>query len=159
MLVIAADQIAGGLLGADERRALEAALKYFREAAPKHIADEEEDLFPMLRRSPSPHVVADTERLEAEHKTAEAWHREVEEICERWLRTNLLSPDEKTHLRRLLRSLSDLYRTHIRTEEERVFPAALNELSDFDLQIVGRHMASRRGVLYIPEQAVLNHLA
>ena len=39
----------GRQLAEDERRALDAALRYFCEAAPKHNADEEESLFPRLR--------------------------------------------------------------------------------------------------------------
>ena len=34
----------------ETRAALETALRYFREAAPKHTADEEESLFPRLRQ-------------------------------------------------------------------------------------------------------------
>ena len=34
----------------ETRPALESALRYFREAAPKHTADEEESLFPRLRQ-------------------------------------------------------------------------------------------------------------
>src|SRR6476661_8734142 len=33
----------------ETRQALETALRYFREAAPKHTADEEESLFPRMR--------------------------------------------------------------------------------------------------------------
>jgi len=36
-------------LTADQRASLETALRYFREAAPKHTADEEETLFPRFR--------------------------------------------------------------------------------------------------------------
>ena len=36
-------------LADDARNSLETALRYFREAAPKHTADEEESLFPRLR--------------------------------------------------------------------------------------------------------------
>src|SRR5579864_2122594 len=34
----------------EARSALESALRYFRESAPKHTADEEESLFPRLRQ-------------------------------------------------------------------------------------------------------------
>ena len=36
----------GGVLDAPCRKALQTALEYFRSAAPRHTADEEEDLFP-----------------------------------------------------------------------------------------------------------------
>jgi len=161
-LLAVANQVAGGSLEGEHRRALEVALKYFREAAPKHTADEEEDLFPMLRELASPcipAVLADLDRLEAEHTIAEAWHREVEDLGERWLRQNSLPPEDAARLKNLLTSLSDLYRAHIASEEERVFPTAKAELSESELQSIGRRMASRRGVLFIPEQAVFSHPA
>jgi hemerythrin-like domain-containing protein len=160
-LLTVATQVAGGSLEAEHRRALEVALKYFHEAAPKHTADEEEDLFPMLRelRSPRiPAVLADLDRLEAEHTTAEAWHREVEKLCERWLRQNSLRPEDAARLKDLLTSLADLYRDHIATEEEQVFPVAKVELSESELQAIGRRMALRRGVLFMPEPDVLSRL-
>jgi hemerythrin-like domain-containing protein len=160
-LLTVATRVAGGSLDAEHRRVLETALKYFREAAPKHTADEEEDLFPKLRQLTSPRVstvLADVDRLEAEHKTAEASHRKIEDLCERWLGQDFLPPEDAAHLRRLLTSLSDLYRTHIRMEEEQVFPAAQAELSESELQAIGRRMATRRGVLFIPERAVMTNI-
>ncbi len=75
---------AGGLngrqLAEDERRALDAALRYFREAAPKHNADEEESLFPRLRWVSDPEVqsaLADVARLEQEHRWAAPLHAAI----------------------------------------------------------------------------------
>src|SRR5215472_18065664 len=51
--------------------ALESALRYFREAAPKHTADEEESLFPRLRQVHRPEVesaLAALNALEDEHR-------------------------------------------------------------------------------------------
>jgi len=42
----------------ETRAALESALRYFREAAPKHTADEEESLFPRMRQKRDPNVEA-----------------------------------------------------------------------------------------------------
>ncbi len=151
-LVTVAAHAAGGPLDEEHRRTLEAAIKYFRESAPKHTADEEEDLFPMLRQLASQRiatVLTDVDRLEAEHKQADAWHREVEEICERWLREDHLVTEQAARLTQLLRSLSDLYRSHIALEEQEVFPTAQAELSDSAKQAIGRRMAARRGSLFI----------
>ena len=41
-----AGQKQGGSLTSEERTLLSTSLRYFREAAPKHTADEEESLFP-----------------------------------------------------------------------------------------------------------------
>jgi hemerythrin superfamily protein len=54
----AAAERKGGTLAEDERRALDAALRYFREAAPKHNADEEQSLFPRLRLAHNAEVQA-----------------------------------------------------------------------------------------------------
>ncbi len=49
VLVQVGAQTQGGSLTSEQRTALETALRYFRDAAPKHTADEEESLFPRLR--------------------------------------------------------------------------------------------------------------
>lgn len=152
MLAVATEG-AGGPLDAEHRRTLENALRYFQEAAPKHTADEEEDLFPMLRRLGNQRVsqvLAEVDRLEGEHKTTEAGHREADEICQRWLRENRLSPQDAAHLKQILSSLGDLYRTHIALEEERIFPLAQADLSASQKRALGRHMAARRRISIPP---------
>ena len=55
----------------ETKRALQLALRYFAEAAPKHTADEEESLFPRLRQLPDPEVrsaISRLDRLEADHR-------------------------------------------------------------------------------------------
>ena len=150
ILLTIATQARGGALDAEHRHALEAGLRYFREAAPKHIADEEEDLFPRLRQLRGgriPPVLTDIDRLEAEHKTAEGWHRQVDQLGEGWLSENFLQMEDAVHFKNLLTSLSDLYQAHIRLEEDRVFPAARGELAEAELRAMGQRMAVRRGVL------------
>ena len=51
MLVTVANQAHGTRMTCDQQLALETALRYFREAAPRHTADEEESLFPYLNRT------------------------------------------------------------------------------------------------------------
>jgi hemerythrin-like domain-containing protein len=112
----------------------------------------------MLREMERPRVagiLARLDRLEGEHKTAAAWHREVDEIGERWLQQDRLTEQEAAQLKTLLTSLSDLYRSHIAVEDQEVFPVAQEELSDSAKEIIGRRMASRRGVPFIPEWASL----
>jgi hemerythrin-like domain-containing protein len=46
----------GGELTLEQRTALETALRYFHDAAPKHTADEEQSLFPRLRQMDRPEV-------------------------------------------------------------------------------------------------------
>src|SRR3954449_12487157 len=49
VLVQVTAQANGGALTQEQRRGLDTALRYFRDAAPKHTADEESTLFPRLR--------------------------------------------------------------------------------------------------------------
>lgn len=155
-LVTVTTDVQGGSLDAEHRQAFEAALKYFRLAAPKHTSDEEDDLFPALRAMEQPRVAAVLARLdhlEDEHKNAAAWHREVEELGDRWLRQDGLSGPEAVQLKTLLARLSDLYRAHLAIEEQEVFPLAQEKLSDFAKQTIGRRMAARRGVPFIADAA------
>lgn len=146
----------GGSLDAEHRQALDASLKYFLHAAPKHTADEEEDLFPMLRELDRPdlsRILEHVDRLEHDHRTAVEWHREVEEIGERWLRQDHLARKETIRLRELLLSLFDLYTAHIAVEEQEVFPLAQKVLSASDKTVMGSRMASRRGIPFMAESA------
>jgi hemerythrin-like domain-containing protein len=152
LLQIATD-IQGGTLDTRHRDALDAALKYFRQAAPKHTADEEEDLFPAMREmdpSRAAAILASLDRLEDDHKDANRWHREVEEIAERWLRQDALSGPDAVRLKTVLTHLSDLYRRHIAIEEQEIFPLAQASLPEHAKQMIGRRMASRRGVPFVP---------
>jgi iron-sulfur cluster repair protein YtfE (RIC family) len=81
VLVRVAELAHGEVLNEDQRGALETALRYFREAAPKHTADEEESLFPRLRRIQNDEVralLARIESLEEEHVCADRSHAEVD---------------------------------------------------------------------------------
>ena len=155
VLIKVVDAVQGGALDGAHREALQGALKYFRLSAPKHSADEEEDLFPALREAAAPGAaesIARLERLEADHRNADAWHREVEQIAERWLRQDGLAGPDTVRLKKLLASLSDLYRAHIEIEEREIFPLANAELSEAAKEGIGRRMASRRGVPFIPRR-------
>src|SRR5215469_7184327 len=60
-----ASQRQGAPLNEQERNALSASLRYFREAAPKHTADEEESLFPRMRAA-NPEIAREVfQRIEA----------------------------------------------------------------------------------------------
>jgi hemerythrin-like domain-containing protein len=147
-----ADDAQGGALDTEHRGALEGALKYFRDSAPKHTADEEHDLFPALREAAGARaadVIASLDRLEGDHKNADAWHREVAQLGERWIRQDSLSASDALRLKTILMCLADLYRSHIAIEEQEIFPLAKAELSDSAQQVIGRSMASRRGVPFV----------
>ena len=147
VLVRVAEQAHGEALNEEQRGALETALRYFREAAPKHTADEEESLFPRLRQIESADVRALMARiawLEEEHVCADQNHAEVDNLGKLWLRDGTLPPEQASRLLTLLHQLRDLYRHHIATEDNEVFPTARAALSSADREAIGGEMASRR---------------
>lgn len=139
----------GGALSAEQRRALENSLRYFREAAPKHTADEEESLFPVLRRSggsDAEPLLKQVDALEKDHDFASNTHAEVERLGQKWLADGSLSAQEIDALSGHVASLVELYRQHIECEDSIVFPAAAKILSDADRARIGIEMAARRSV-------------
>jgi len=148
LLVTVTEQARGGALTAEQREALEAALRYFRDAASKHTADEEESLFPRLRAAPNPRVQPVLDRvqaLEADHRAAVVDHTEVERLCRRWLHDGQLAGGETRELAARLQELEALYRHHIAVEDEEVFPLAREVLRADEVAQIGKEMASRRG--------------
>ena len=149
VLVRVAEQAKGAALNEEQRGALETALRYFREAAPKHTADEEESLFPRLRQIESAEVRAlmvRIESLEEEHVCADRSHGEVDSLGRLWLKDGMLPADRAARLLTLVLQLRDLYRHHIATEDNEVFPAAALALFASDRQAIGSEMAHRRSL-------------
>lgn len=133
----------------DVRRALESALRYFSQAAPKHTADEEESLFPRLRQISDPEVTAafsKLQELEEEHRWANPLHVEVEQLGEKYLTEGSLSSQEVTRFRTAIRDLRSMYQRHIGIEDGIVFPLAARLLSEQDKSAIAKEMADRREV-------------
>jgi hemerythrin-like domain-containing protein len=150
VLVRLAEEAQGADLGPEQRGALETALRYFREAAPKHTADEEESLFPRLRQLGNARVgalLARIESLEEEHVCADRSHAEVDELGRRWLRDGMLPLASASRLLMLVIQLRDLYQHHIAMEDNEVFPAAAAALSAADQKAIGSEMAARRSTV------------
>lgn len=129
------------------RRGLDAALAYFREAAPKHNADEEASLFPRLRAISSAEMhsaLAVLERLEREHRWADPLHAEIDRLGRRYLAMGELTPQEVVVFRESVGSLGRMYREHIGVEDSLVFPLAARLLDPAAKAEVAREMAVRR---------------
>jgi hemerythrin-like domain-containing protein len=148
VLLRVAQEAGGGSLTEEQRGAFDNALRYFREAAPRHTADEEESLFPRLRQTRdrrTPALLARIESLEEEHGCADRLHAEVDRLGQSWLANGELKAGA-AHLVTILTQLREIYRHHIAAEDNEVFPAAAAVLSDSDRQAIGKEMASRRGI-------------
>ncbi len=149
VLVTVDQRLSGGRLDAEHRHALEAAVKYFEQAAPHHTADEEDSLFPRLRANGDADVrraLSLVQRLERDHDTADAHHDVVNGLVHRWLQDDGLAAPEAAALRQHLAALQALYRAHIAVEDDEVFPVAARVLDERTLQQIGQEMAERRGV-------------
>jgi iron-sulfur cluster repair protein YtfE (RIC family) len=88
ILIAVTKQAQGGNMTEDQRSALEVALRYFREAAPRHTQDEEESLFPRLRKSSGQEVkekMALMDHLNSDHVKMQTAHNNVDNWFRRWL--------------------------------------------------------------------------
>ena len=136
-----------GELDGQGREALEVALNYFAEAAPRHTADEEESLFPRMREQGDPAVrqaFAQIDALEADHRVAEKAHARVEVIGRDWLRDGTLAGENRAEMKQLLADMASTYARHIRVEDEQVFALASHVLDPNALAHIGREMRQRR---------------
>ncbi|HLE62793.1 MAG TPA: hemerythrin domain-containing protein [Pyrinomonadaceae bacterium] len=139
----------GKRLQGESLRQFDVALRYFREAAPKHTLDEEESLFPRLRAHERPETVAAfalLDKLHTDHEDAEIRHRQVDELGCKWLSEGSLSSGEADLLISLLQDLTLTYDKHISLEENELFPLAGNTLNRSELEAIAREMAARRGL-------------
>jgi iron-sulfur cluster repair protein YtfE (RIC family) len=136
-------------LSPEHRQALEASLRYFREASPRHTLDEEESLFPMLRACSDDAVkeaLNAVDKLEADHDQAKAGHAEVDQLGRKWLAEGSLTRKEMARMAEILRGLQSLYQNHIKIEDTEVFPIAARVLDAQMIKVIGREMAGRRGM-------------
>lgn len=133
----------------DARRALEASLNYFANAAPRHTADEEQSLFPRMRASEcsDARVVAmELDRLERDHRWGEANHALVERLVRQWLAMGRIDDQRRKSLQQALDELASMYAAHIQLEEQRVFVLASYMLRPEQLCEIGEEMKRRRSL-------------
>jgi len=130
---------------APAREAARAVMRYFDLAGVQHHRDEEEDLFPILRRRAAERGRADVagalEELEREHLAMnEAYARVRERLAEiAEARSARLDIEEVARF-------AWIYRSHILREESAAFGFAAEALSGEERAALGARMAQRRGV-------------
>lgn len=149
VIAIVATEGRGGALTEEYRSSLQTALGYFEKAAPLHTQDEEASLFPRMRASESPEVIAALAKLdglEADHQSAQPLHAEIDILGHRWLDEGSLEPEDTGRLVEAITRLRSMYESHIALEDEFVFPLAGRTLDEETLLSVGREMADRRGI-------------
>ena len=140
-------KLSGQPLNDEGRRALDNALRYFREAAPKHTADEEVSLFPRLRQlqfDESESVFSRMDELENDHQWAESLHTEVDRLGKNYLSAGILQEKDAAEFLKAVEALADMYQRHIALEDESLFPLAAKILSKEDKLTIAKEMAQRR---------------
>ena len=145
--LMAIARLGGQPLNNEGRRALENALRYFGEAAPKHTADEELSLFPRLRKLRSPEceaAFAKMDDLEKDHQWAESLHAEVDRFGNGYLKHGTLNEHDASEFLKAVEALAAMYQRHIALEDESLFPLAATVLPREDQLEIAREMAERR---------------
>ncbi len=147
-LIMIAEEALGGPIPQQTRAQFETGLRYFREAAPNHTADEEESLFPRLVESTTrtEPVLALLEHLKSDHVEVGNWHLLVDRLGSKWLAQGGLSSADEDLLLANLRKLRSVYEEHIAVEDRKLFPLAALVLSTEELKLIGEEMAARRGL-------------
>ncbi len=126
----------------------EAILTFLTEDLPLHIADEEEDLFPMLKRRCEPGDSIDDilARLHAEHDLDEDLANFI--VSDLGVIAKGAPLPHPLHMFLNLRAFAEVQRRHIAWENEAILALARQRFTRADLAELGRNMAARRGIAY-----------
>jgi hemerythrin-like domain-containing protein len=143
ILCVVVDRAQGRNLTDEERDAIRAALQYFQTGGPRHTADEEESLFPRLRKSDSKSC-EEIDRLEDDHREASDLHRSVERFYSAWIDSGRLDAANTLQLLSETRRLKELYSLHIEVEETIVFARAGQVLDSQAIAEIGSEFKLRR---------------
>lgn len=123
---------------AQAQEAAQAVLRYFTLAAPLHHADEDEDLFVVLRGLGNAALTARIDALQAEHDTLGALWADIRPWLEAIARGHIPTLPEPD-----VEGFAVRYREHAHAEETEVYPHAA-ALSPATLQALGEAMVARR---------------
>lgn len=143
ILCVVASRAQGRGLTSEEGDAVKAALQYFRTGGQRHTADEEESLFPRLRKSDAGSL-AEIDRLESDHREANNLHGSVERLYSTWIAAGELTPTDALQLQSETERLKQLYSSHIQVEEMIVFARASQVLDSQAIAAIGTEFRFRR---------------
>lgn len=119
----------------------------FNTTGVKHTRDEEESLFPRMRKHNDSIVSEVFEvigQLEMQHKRAVSIENSLKKMSLDMASDEELDENKLALFSDLSESLYELYRPHIQIENEFVFPSAREILSDEELLEIGKEMYQRR---------------
>ncbi len=113
----------------------------------RHVLDEEEDLFPLLRRrcAPEDEIEAILDKLALEHTADERLGRDLV-VAIGALIANGTAPRIRPKVREMMLAFARSQRRHLMVENNIVLPIARTRLVEADIANLARRMAARRGV-------------
>jgi len=143
ILSVVVDRAQGRSLNREEREAVQIALQYFRTGGQRHTADEEESLFPRLRKVSSDSF-KEIDSLEEDHREASNLHGSVERLYSIWIESGSLGPEDTRELLSSTARLKEIYSAHIEVEESIVFARASQVLDSREIAAIGTEFRFRR---------------
>lgn len=126
------------------RETLQRATDFFAIETSHHGADEEESLFPRLRRAKQHQLNEKLDALVDDHEEMRLLHAEVHRIVRAWIATGALHPASAPRLHDALARLSEIGERHVAVEEQDIFPAASRLLDHAALAEIASEMRARR---------------
>ena len=122
-------------------------LAFLRHDLPLHIVDEEDDLFPLLRRRCQPDDELDRAlgSLSADHRDDIEAVAQLADLLDEALQQDH-APGRTPAAQRQLHAFVARERSHIALENAVVLPIARLRLTTEDLELFSRRMAARRGL-------------
>lgn len=126
-------------------------LAFLRFELPLHVIDEEEDLFPLLRRRCLPEDEVDKALgvLSAEHKADIVHAARLRSLLETALEQRR-APGQDPDTRRTMTVFADNERRHIALENAVILPIARRRLQPRDFRDLSLRLAARRGIVLDP---------
>ncbi len=130
-----------------DKKLIMAAIKFIQGDFGLHVRDEEQDLFPTLKKcvSPGDELHNTLNQLNQEHEDDRIDAERIVESLQYYMLEVSRGAVNK-ELRQLLTRFADNESQHLMTENAIVLPIARSKLTESDLKILGESMAARRGV-------------
>lgn len=131
-------------VAADEvREACERCARYFREALPLHVADEDESVYPRMKGQ-RPEVDRALDATRAQHGAHEAGLRALLDALDA-LREDPTRDEKRTALARIAGPMAEAFEAHLALEEAVIIPAFGALLGEAGEAAVVSELRARRG--------------
>jgi hemerythrin-like domain-containing protein len=127
--------------------------EYMERDLPRHVADEEQDLFPLLRTrcEPRDSIESVLSQLSEEHAKDEGLSSTLLAGLHSLAKGQV--PNDQASFLNAVASFAESQRRHLAWEERLVLPLARKRLANADLLKMGRSMAARRDIAFPAESA------